>query len=216
MKHLQISAVTLAALLFAWPHGARAADLDGMPAIWSTEAAREGNAFAGFYGGATIGYSFGGSSTYQRGDSPIYSALAGYNFVNGRFVYGLEGELMRGALGTTALSGVSNVSTFLDYQATARARAGFLFTPTFLLYGKLGGTYAGMTFTDAATTNTASAGFYGWTAGVGAEWKMTDHVGLRLDYDFNSFNSNTVTFPTSTATFKPQYNSLRLGVTVKF
>jgi outer membrane immunogenic protein len=216
MKRHHSIACVFAGLLLGPAGGALAADLEGMPAIWSAEAAREGSPFAGGYIGATAGYSFGGADTWQRGDSPVYSAMAGYNFVNGRFVYGLEAEVMRGSLGATALNGQANVSTFLDYQATARARAGFLFTPSLLLYGKLGASYAGMTFTDTATSNAASSGFYGWTTGVGAEWKMTDHVGLRLDYDFNSFAANSVTFPASTSTFKPQFNTLRLGVTVKF
>ncbi len=218
-RHVHFAA-SVAALLAATTGSGRAADLEGMPAIWSGVQPSAVNSFAGFYGGATIGYGFGtggpfGGNTH-RGDSPVYSALAGYNFVNGRVLYGLEGELMRGSLGASAFSGAANVNTFLDYQATARARAGFLFTPSLLLFGKLGASYAGMTFTDTATAVTASSRFYGWTAGVGAEWKMTDKVGLRLDYDINSFKANDVTFPASVNSVKPQFNTLRLGMTVKF
>lgn len=220
MKNHVRSAANIVVLLAATTCRARAADLEGMPAIWSGVPRSEASSFAGFYGGATIGYGFGSGGLFggntHHGDGPVYSALAGYNFVNGRFLYGLEGEVMRGSLGASALSGAANVNTFLDYQATARARAGFLFTPSLLLYGKLGASYAGMTFNDTATATSASARFYGWTTGVGAEWKMTDTIGLRLDYDYNSFKANDVTFPASVNSVKPQFNTVRLGATVKF
>ncbi|MET3724519.1 outer membrane beta-barrel protein [Sphingomonas trueperi] len=68
----------------------------------------------------------------------------------------------------------------VGYRVTGRL--GFVATPRLLLYGK--GGYGGNRY--RLTGNAGVQDAHGWSSsfvvGAGAEWRVTDHAGLRLDY----------------------------------
>jgi outer membrane immunogenic protein len=106
-----------------------------------------------------------------------------------------------------------NVERRMDYFGTSRVRAGFLVTPTLLLYGTGGVAYGHIRTTSLISTNVMAlpAGvvvpgisFYndhrikaGWTAGGGIEWMFLPNWSVKVEalyYDLGrtTFNQNFV------------------------
>src|SRR5215468_9667922 len=94
----------------------------------------------------------------------------------------------------------------LDSLASARARAGFLIGPDFLLYGTGGAAWGHTKFADTLVrqnfnssgalasetiwASRASANHFGWVAGAGAEWKLWNSgLMLRVEYLHYDFGS---------------------------
>jgi outer membrane immunogenic protein len=143
----------------------------------------------------------------------VFGGHAGYNWQTGRFVGGLEVDYSFAKLKETqSFSETFNncseddpcFDTFsrtlrskVDALASARARAGFLVTDSLLAYGTAGigwaRSQATATFTDCETCDTrsftAKSNNFGWVAGGGLEYKLTQNILLRgeyLHYDFGS------------------------------
>jgi outer membrane immunogenic protein len=137
----------------------------------------------------------------------------GYNYQFGpSFVAGIEADIqgLAGSTNGTAFTSVlanpnfplnpitqtATVSRRVDWLGTVRGRLGFLFTPTFLLYGTGGLAYGGATATTnilQVVENTANVGPYfaigslnntrvGWTAGGGVEWMFLPNWSLKVEY----------------------------------
>jgi outer membrane immunogenic protein len=159
--------------------------------------------WSGFYIGGNIGYSWGRSGTdatlgsttgtvFGTGfgsadlDGWIGGGQIGFNWQTGNTVFGLEADIQAtGQKGSTTGSCAAGVCAFpaltgtldqkLDWLATFRARLGWTFTPTTLLYitggAALGEVKSDATVTGALVTNTASFSNskWGWTIGAGIE-----------------------------------------------
>ena len=101
----------------------------------------------------------------------------------------------------------------LPWFGTVRGRAGYLVTPTLLLYGTAGFAYGDVTVFQRSNTST------GWTAGGGAEWLFAPHWSVKAEYLYVDLDSNgtTGTFGwTYGQHFHPQLNVVRLGVNYHF
>jgi outer membrane immunogenic protein len=136
----------------------------------------------------------------------VFGGHAGYNWQTGRFVGGLEIDYSFAKLKETqscsddgCFGSVSSrtLRSKVDALASARARAGFLVTDSLLAYGTAGigwaRSQATATFTNCSEcdpeTFTAKSNNFGWVAGGGLEYKLTQNVLLRgeyLHYDFGS------------------------------
>ena len=131
----------------------------------------------------------------------------GYNWQNGPFVFGVEGDIdgtglaMKSAstLTRTTLSGTqtvtANFSANEDWIGTFRGRLGYAWDRT-LVYVTGGLAIAGTSLnTSYAITDPPSSVISpmpgtaydqhtipGWTVGAGGEWKFSDQWGLALEY----------------------------------
>ncbi|WP_292533547.1 outer membrane beta-barrel protein [Methylocystis sp.] len=150
-----------------------------------------GNNNGGFLGGGQIGYN--------------------WQFYNGAVVAGVEADIQGIASNNSSrtawnavvtlngdpLSTVYNVSNRLDYIGTVRGRLGWLFTPTFLLYGTGGLAYGGvqssvsmLQFRDVGlgsqlfglTSGAFSDTRVGWTVGGGVEWMFWPNWSAKVEY----------------------------------
>jgi outer membrane immunogenic protein len=169
----------------------------------------------GVAGGAQVGYNFQfnqfvigaetdfqGTSLSGGSNNPLVAYPAFFN--NG----GTFGSNNLAAVG--AITG-ANIS--LPWFGTVRGRVGYLFTPTFLIYGTAGFAYGQV---DAFGFNNTRTG---WTAGGGAEWLFAPHWSVKAEYLYVDLDSNgtTGTFGwTYGQHFHPQLNVVRLGVNYHF
>lgn len=186
-----INVVAIAAML---PLGtiatAQAADL-------STVKADTGIDWTGGYIGASAGYGEGTLTRYYVPlDIPFYDDFdgwlaglqGGYNFQNGSFVLGVEGNVSWTNLSTTS-SDVTLPYT-VDWMASPRGRLGFTIEGV-LLYGTAGVAVANATsYVDEVVDNL----HYGWVAGAGIEAMVTDNVSARFEYAYSSFDSQRYDF----------------------
>ncbi len=182
--------------------------------------------WTGFYGGvhlgavagnAHVGDPFGpsifGDNVFTTG--AIGGIQAGYNFQNGAFVFGIEGDFSgadtRGTNTCFAFSGLTvsaNCRVNNDWFATLTGRAG-LATGTnghTLLYAK-GGAAATNTHIDLTTnnlfgvfvspSNSVDTTRWGWTVGAGIEHAFSPAWSLKLEYNYMDFGRFGATSPAS-------------------
>jgi outer membrane immunogenic protein len=172
-----------------------------------------GNNAGGVVGGGQIGYNYQFGSNFLVGletDIQGTSMRSGGNSNSvlypdpnfpGQFLY----PLVPGG----------NPGIALNWFGTVRGRAGWLFTPTLLLYGTAGFAYGGVSggFSNYSNTRT------GWTAGGGVEWMFMPNWSAKAEYLYTDLNSGGQTGPFGFQTgyhHHPQFNIVRAGVNYHF
>lgn len=143
--------------------------------------------------------------------------FAGYNWqFAGNWVGGVEGDFgwaeadeQFDRIPGIGIAGVGSTTDIdVDWDASARARLGYLVSPSVLVYatGGIAIQQLDVTMTCPADTTVCNPGLgtqivnqdftqVGWTLGAGAEMLMGGHFLLRFDYRFADFGSEDVTFP---------------------
>lgn len=166
-------------------------------------------AYLGVYGG----YGWNKNKTSEGkldADGIKGGGYGGYNFQNGQFVYGVEGDLgYSGAeernFGYKAKQGV---------EGSVRARAGIALDPV-LLYGT-----GGVAVTDnklSGPDGSDSKTHVGWTAGVGAEAKVTQNIVGRVEYRYTDYGKKDYDLGgLDDVSNKITTNEIRVGVGYKF
>jgi outer membrane immunogenic protein len=179
--------------------------------------------WAGFYLGVHGGYGWGDTkfdSPFEIANaSPkggLFGGHAGYNWQYGSVVTGLEIDF-DGADITASDVLVSRERCFpqldrcvsaslsrtmkFDELATARARLGYVLFPNLLAYGTAGIAWGHSTLTGTATIGQASgsadanANNFGWVAGGGLEYKVTNNLIARGEYLHYDFATTAYSFP---------------------
>lgn len=216
-KTLAAAAIALAASAGA----ASAADLYRAPAPVAPVAPVLIPAYTwtGAFVGVNAGYLWGGNDWSNRGgkgdnEGWLAGIFAGFNWQYQQFVLGVDGSWSWTDVGGSGNGRNGNNNVFhyraaLDWQADIRGRAGFAFD-RFMIYGA-----AGVAFADV---NSSCRGFTvngrrgcgngaddtGWTAGLGAEWAVTNNVILGVEWKYSDFG---------TATFRAAGNSRKVDIT---
>lgn len=177
------------------------------------------NTRGGFLGGGQIGINYQWNSSFVvGGELDGQGVWANNNNNNNVAIVTLPNTAPGfGAFPVTAAGGLRQR---LEYIVTARLRAGFLATPSLLIYGTGGAAFGGVrttafvntAFPTDATVTAGPTAFtdgsqtrVGWTAGGGLEWMFLPNWSLKgeaLYYDLGRFNT-LLPSVTSTATFVP-------------
>ncbi|MGJ0509627.1 MAG: outer membrane protein [Methylocystis sp.] len=108
-----------------------------------------------------------------------------------------------------------NRGVALNWFGTLRGRAGFLITPTLLVYGTGGFAYGQVSGGPFNGSNVRT----GWTAGGGVEWMFMQNWSAKAEYLYTDLQTNT-----SSGVFgfspgyhhHPQFNTVRAGVNYHF
>jgi outer membrane immunogenic protein len=179
----------------------------------------------GFYIGGAADLSKSGvdiSGVGNSGDLDIESkkesiggtAIAGYNFTSGPWVFGAEGTLgMVGLKETKAITGLGNVTAEADWIATMGLRGGYAFD-NLLLFGT-----AGIAFADLQASSSLGGKFDkkvpGAVVGIGAEYAFSDNWSARAELLGYAFRGKA-TLNGSKRDLDLGHGVARLGVTYKF
>jgi outer membrane immunogenic protein len=158
--------------------------------------------WTGFYVGGNIGYAWGDSEAdglYDGGDiengdfdpdGVIAGGQLGYNWqTDSNFVIGLEADLQWSDQhdrvdNPPGFDSEATADVDVNWFGTLRARAGIAVMDTLLLYAT-GGLAAGeveYSVDDAGGVGSDSNSQWGWTAGAGAEWALSDRFTLKAEY----------------------------------
>lgn len=165
--------------------------------------------WSGAYVGATGSYNFGTINNSGKANAFGGGVYGGYNMQDGQLVYGVEGNLdYSGAQRTTA-----GVKTQEGVNGAIRGRLGVDMSP-FMIYGAGGLAATNLKVSSAAGSD--SRGIVGWTAGVGAETKLTDNVTARIEYDYTSFGKRNFNLGGTTVSRGYDENSVKIGIGYKF
>ena len=210
MSRIVLRAV--ASIAAVWTVSAQAADLPyGSRAPYTVNQPLNAYSWAGPYLGGNLGYSWGSVDNNPTKPSGFVGGVqAGYNWQTGPWVFGIEGDIQAtGADDTFAPWKFSN-----PWFGTVRGRAGYLITPTLLLYGTAGFAYGGVEVFQRSNTST------GWTAGGGLEWMFVPHWTAKVEYLYVDLDSSGINGAFTGwelgNNHHPQINVVRAGVNYHF
>ncbi|MFL6810203.1 MAG: outer membrane protein [Bradyrhizobium canariense] len=175
MKRLVVGAAALAAV--GWTASAEAADLNyGQRAPYTVNQPLNAYSWAGPYLGANLGYEWGSVNNNPAKPSGFVGGVqAGYNFQNGPWVFGVEGDIQAaGADDTFAPWKFSN-----PWFGTLRGRAGYALSNV-LFYGTAGLAFGELRAQTFGWTESHTSA--GWTIGAGAEVMFAPNWSAKLEY----------------------------------
>jgi len=156
--------------------------------------------WGGIYVGINGGYGFGNSDEYWTSlgfasdtgsfsiKGPLVGGTLGANFQSGAFVFGIEGDgdwtNIKGSTSSTiAICPVCQTSN--SWLATLRGRAGVAWDRV-LLYATAGGAGGNINASIPAipgfAAGSSSSTEFGWTAGAGLEFAITDNITAKVEY----------------------------------
>lgn len=234
--------------LVASAHIAAAADLPGrLAGPLPTLAEPAAYSWTGIYAGAQVGYAKGhdkvtdvitstgnlvGLSNQYDTKGAFGGLSAGvdqqYGFLVGGLIVEAEVSDLRGGfndpIGGGAFFDPGGIGKFqVEGQASVRGRLGVAYD-RFLVYGTGGAAFGKLKYHYFNPSNglgeTKSDNRTGWTAGVGVDYALTDHLFIEAEYrrtDFGKFdNVSQIAYPGITGRERSYYDSGRLGVRYKF
>jgi outer membrane immunogenic protein len=176
---------------------------------------RTGNNTGGVVGGGQIGYNYQfGTSFLVGAEADIQgTSITGGNQGNfaGAYPSPYGGLSPTGLVIPLATGNGGNLG--LPWFGTVRGRAGWLVTPTLLIYGTAGFAYGGVQVLGFNNTRT------GWTAGGGVEWMFIPNWSAKLEYLFVDLSSGGTTgaWGWDFGNHRhPQINVVRAGVNYHF
>jgi outer membrane immunogenic protein len=213
--------------LFAVTAAAEAADMyRKAPPATPIEAPVSVYNWTGFYAGANVGGEFmrdhanvGGVPGSLNAGSLFGGVQAGYNFQNGPWVFGVEGDVGYGRPSKAGLFGATTFKTQEGVNGTLRARAGYAFDRT-LVYGTGGLAVANFTSTASNAAGTEKTDFtrLGYAVGAGIEHAVTNNVSVKGEYLYEGFGSVNKTFVVPGVATRQALSDhiVRVGVNYKF
>lgn len=195
----------------------------------------EGYNWSGVYVGVQGGYGWGDNDYGYESDRVGFDSdgfvgglTAGANWQNGSFVYGVEADISYSDVDGSVLTNdiapcfEEGCSANIEWFGTARARIGYA-VDNFLPYvtggfavGRLEGTAdIGACGGDACSYDDTE---FGWTAGLGVEWGLTQQISLKAEYlhiDFGTPDFNI--FPGGDASVDDiTLDTVRIGLNYRF
>ncbi len=165
----------------------------------------------GVIGGLQLGYNFQFNPSIVVGVETDFdgSSLSGQSPSN----YAFYPSPYAGGQSLIPVAAINGGNLSLDYIGTVRGRAGWLFTPTLLVYGTAGFAYGGVSAWNQTNIRT------GWTAGGGVEWMFAPRWSAKVEYLYADLQSGgiTGTFGYNYGYhFHPELNIVRAGVNYHF
>lgn len=170
--------------------------------------------WAGPYAGVTLGYGFSGNTDVSgleiETDGVLGSAFIGSNYQFGNIVAGVEADI-----GYSDVNGSNGgFESQSGVEGSLRARLGYVVTPDILLYATAGGAAQDLEVSSAAGSDSNT--MLGWTAGGGADVKVTENVFVRGEYRYTDFGSDDFNVGGVTHEVDSTDHRVQLGVGLKF
>jgi opacity protein-like surface antigen len=169
--------------------------------------------------------------TYTQKQSGIFGGggQVGYNWTTCHSLFGIEIDGDDGSMAVStgvrpnSLSSNASITSRLNALVTARARAGIVADNTWLLYatGGVASVHTLTTYLNVVSEQfTFSDWRWGWTAGVGAELRVSDNISLRSEMLYVGIANHTYTFASPTLavgnfTHSDSLWLARVGINVK-
>lgn len=168
-----------------------------------------------------------------NGSGFIGGAQAGYNWQQGTWVYGLEGDIsgsslqtsLNGGLTGTCAGDMASTTAKVDWYGTVRGRAGWAFDK-FLVYGTGGLAYGDVKlsslYTSNGTTTTGSVSQVraGWVLGAGIDYMLQRNLFLNLGYQYVDLGTLNLTTSTGgliqTASTHAAFSVFTAGLSWRF
>ena len=193
------------------PNFAIGAPVLGVPNLFFLPNGNQTGSAGGVVGGGQVGYNFQFNPSIVIGaEADIQGSSIGGNGP-GTLAFYPSPVVPGDAL--VPVAAINGGRLGLDWIGTIRGRAGWLFTPSLLVYGTAGFAYGGVQ--AWGSNNTRS----GWTAGGGIEWMFSPRWSAKFEYLYADLSSGGTTggFGWNWGYhFHPEVNIVRAGVNYHF
>ena len=206
MKRLVSGALALIAA--GWTVSARAADLYGSRAPYTSNLRFDSYSWARPYLGVNLGYAWGSVANNPSKPSGFVGGVqAGYNWQSGDFVFGLEADIQAtGAEETFAPWKFSN-----PWFGTVRGRAGYAFN-NIMFFGTGGLAFGELRATTFGVSESHTNA--GWTLGAGAEMGIAMNWTAKIEYLYVDLADSN--FVVTGASNGYRFGLIRAGVNFRF
>jgi outer membrane immunogenic protein len=198
--------------------------------------------WGGVYVGINGGYGFGNSNwdfssivgfPASTGNfdinGPLVGGTIGANFQTGQFVFGVEADGdWTDIKGSAGVCNPFTCQTSNDWLATLRGRVGYAIDRV-LFYGTAGGAAGDVKATFSGTFPAPVGAFsissnsseFGWTAGAGVEYAVTNNLTAKVEYLFVDLGNGSLSCPVATCGVPSvpvsfEANLVRAGLNYKF
>jgi outer membrane immunogenic protein len=172
------------------------------------------SSWAGPYAGVQAGYGFNGDVSDPGADIEtdgfLGGVFGGFNWQNGSFVYGVEGDVNYSTMDGES-GGVDARTTF---DGSLRARAGVAVTPNLLVYGTAGAAGERLELESGGVEDTQTG--FGYTVGAGVDAKLTEQVFARAEYRYTDYGEDTFNFGGVDREFDSSNHRVTVGLGIKF
>jgi outer membrane immunogenic protein len=170
--------------------------------------------WAGPYAGIQAGGAFAGRTRTQgtnvHTDGFHGRGFGGFNWQNGNFVYGIEGDV-----GYDDSSGSHNgIKSKGSVDGSLRGRAGYAPNDRILVYGTAGA--AAKRLKIETPTSSDANGVIGWTAGAGIDAKLTEKVFARVEYRYTDYGKHDFNVGGVKSGVHDRTNTIEAGIGIKF
>lgn len=132
-----------------------------------------------------------GASASRDFNGGLFGAFAGYNYQQGDWVLGIEGDVTYNWNDKTFNVFGASTDAGTDASGSVRGRVGYTFNEKALLYAT-GGWAVTRGFVDVAGAPKEKETFNGWTIGAGVDYGFTNSVFGRAEYRYNDFGDKDV------------------------
>jgi outer membrane immunogenic protein len=156
--------------------------------------------WTGFYGGVQAGggwndsrWSGSGFDFNTNGSGGIFGGQIGYNYQIDQFLIGIEGDFAGSTVKGDNACGdtpATTCETKQDYLGSVRGRLGYA-VDRFLIYGDAGVAFTKYKFAqvEGLDQSFGRGSRVGWTAGLGAEYALSDHWTAGVEWNYYDFGS---------------------------
>jgi|MedtruStandDraft_1076414.scaffolds.fasta_scaffold16542_2 outer membrane immunogenic protein len=136
-------------------------------------------------------FSVPGASASEDFNGGLLGGFAGYNYQQGNWVFGIEGDISYNWNDNRYDVFGTNVDVGTDVSGSVRGRVGYALDKA-LIY-----TTAGWTATRGFIDIDVPGGkqketFNGWTVGTGVDYAFTNNIFGRAEYRYNDFGDETI------------------------
>ncbi|MEI4470812.1 outer membrane protein [Frigidibacter sp. MR17.24] len=176
-------------------------------------------AWQGGYVGANVGWAdldsdpdFGSTGSIST-NGETFGLGGGYNWQNGAWVYGIEGDISTADLKDSESDNGETLGVDIDMMATLRGRIGYDMG-NWMPYATAGvaAAKADYTYDTAAGRSSDSQTMTGYTAGLGVEYKLSEQWSAKGEYLYTKFDGHH----DSEGDIDHDVNQLRLGMNYHF
>ncbi|WP_457583107.1 outer membrane protein [Ensifer canadensis] len=194
IRHVLVAIIAAAAFVPAASAADLTENLEPAPLVEAAPTFVWTGGYVGLQGGGgwlNGDFSTPGASASQDFNGGLLGAFAGFNYQQGDWVYGVEGDVSYNWNDKTFDIFGASPEAGSDVSGSVRGRLGYTLNEKALVYAT-GGWAITRGFVDVPGASKEKETFNGWTIGAGVDYAFTDSLFGRAEYRYNDYGDKDI------------------------